>query len=309
MREKPLRFLRYFILSRYDVELLREDEIYGWFTRNEKQCGYSSDPVAFVQELLTAARAYRSFLNGSDQHGANNRYLQNLQILGGRAARQHLILLLAGSRLPAHLFDRLAKEVEDLFFVYVVTREPTRNFERNFAKWASELRRVKDEKSFNSFVSKTIEPNKAELAGRFDDAMRRMYYSSVQLYRLRYILAKLTQYVELSAYGESEGTKWLSRFVGSDFHIEHIYPERPSAAAKEEFEPSDDFTVAYRLGNLALVETSINTSLGNKPFSEKRKIYPQSQLLLTAAYQSNFRTPKDWSEYENRSSSRRIGFV
>ena len=43
IREKPLRFLRYFIFSRYDVdEVLREDEIYGWFAKNESKCGYAS---------------------------------------------------------------------------------------------------------------------------------------------------------------------------------------------------------------------------------------------------------------------------
>jgi uncharacterized protein with ParB-like and HNH nuclease domain len=31
MGEKPLRFLRYYIFSRYDVDILREDEIYRWF--------------------------------------------------------------------------------------------------------------------------------------------------------------------------------------------------------------------------------------------------------------------------------------
>ena len=38
-----------------------------------------------------------------------------------------------------------------------------------------------------------------------------------------------------------------------------------------------------RLGNLVLVEKSINTSLGNRPYSEKRPVYQQSKLLLTRA--------------------------
>jgi hypothetical protein len=41
--------------------------------------------------------------------------------------------------------------------------------------------------------------------------------------------------------------------------------------------------IAQRLGNLTLAEKSINASLGNKPFSAKRAIYPQSQLLVTRA--------------------------
>ena len=45
MREKPLRFLRYFIFSHYDVDVLREDEIYGWFAKHDSVCGYAADPI------------------------------------------------------------------------------------------------------------------------------------------------------------------------------------------------------------------------------------------------------------------------
>src|SRR4051794_9644362 len=44
VNEKPLRFLRYFIFSRYDVDRLREDEIYKWFLRHENECGYKAHP-------------------------------------------------------------------------------------------------------------------------------------------------------------------------------------------------------------------------------------------------------------------------
>jgi hypothetical protein len=281
MGEKPLRFLRYFILSRYDVELLREDQIYGWFARNESTCGYGTAPVAFANELLEAAKAYSQFLKGYDQRGTKNQYLENLRLLGGKAARQHLILLLAGRHLSTELFDRLARQVENLFFIYVITREATRTFERNFARWASELRRVKNEEDFEVFSAKTFRPARAGLSERFDDAFRRLELGSVQQYRLRYILAKITQYVDIAAYGETECTRWLDKYMSNGFEIEHIYPQTPDAKATEEFGPTSSPAIVERLGNLLLVEKSINASLGNRPYSEKRSVYPKSQLLLT----------------------------
>lgn len=283
MSEKPLRFLRYFIFSRYDVDVLREDEIYGWFAKNEKLCGYALDPLGFAKELVRAAQAYQNFLNGQDQNGTKNHYLENLQLLGGKAARQHLILLLAGRHLPGDLFDQLASEVEGLFFVYVITREPTRDFERNFARWAAELRKITDRTDLEGFIARHFEPTKAELSARFDDAFRRLYVGSVQQYRLRYILAKLTQHIDIRAYGETEGTKWLSRYTGGGFEIEHIFPQRPSAETMAEFGKLEDPQVSERLGNLVLVEKSINASLGNRPYSQKRNVYRQSQLLITKA--------------------------
>lgn len=282
MGEKPLRFLRYFIFSRYDaVDVLREDEIYGWFAKNEKQCRYGSDPIGFAKELLVASTAYCNFLRGNDRHGRKNRYLENLQLLGGRAARQHLILLMAARHLDDDLFDVVAREVENLLFVYVITREATREFERKFARWAGELRKIWDAEALNAFVESSFVPARAELAARFDDAFRRLDSSMVQQYRLRYILAKLTQHVELAAYGSTEGTKWLSKYTSGGYEIEHILPQSPSEKALEEFGPSNDNEIVQQLGNLVLVEKSINASLSNRAYSEKVAVYRQSQLLLT----------------------------
>ncbi len=287
MGEKPLRFLRYFIFSRYDSQydkdILREDQIYEWFAKNEKLCGYAVDPLAFARELLNAAAAYRRFLDGQDQHGHKNRYLENLQLLGGKAARQHLILLLAARHLADNLFDRLAHEIEDLFFVYLITREPTRDFERSFVQWAAELRKVDTESSLESFIATRFVPDKAKLAARFEDAFGNLYSNSIQQYRLRYILAKLTQHIELQAFGETERTKWLSRYTGGGFDIEHIFPKQPSNEASSEFGTFKDQNIAERIGNLVLVEEPINRSLGNRPYSSKRDVYPKSQLLLTRA--------------------------
>lgn len=283
MGEKPLRFLRYFILSRYDVDLLREDEIYGWFTKNDSLVGYGRDPIGFAKELVSAARAYEQFRQGKNEQGERNRYLDNIRLLGGQAARQHLILLLAGRHLSPALFDRLAAEVENLFFCYVITREPTRDFERNFAKWATELRTIKSTEELDAFIVARFDKAKADLANRFDDAMGRLALRSLQLYRFQYVLAKLTQQVDLLAYGETEGTRWLGNYVSGGYEVEHIFPQSPNAEAAAEFGPLSDPEVVQRLGNLVLAEKSINSSLGNRPFSEKRPVYQQSKLLLTRA--------------------------
>lgn len=283
INEKPLRFLRYFIFSHYEVDVLREDEIYTWLSRNEAKAGYGSDPLGFARKLLETAKAYRNFLEGKDQFGERNRFLENLRLLGGKAARQHLILLLAGRHLPAALFDRLAQEVEELFFVYVIIREPTRDFERDFARWTGELVQVHDEAAFDSLVARRFTPAKAVLSTRFNDAFARLYADTVQMYRLRYILAKLTQHVEIAAYGATEATRWLANFMSGDYEVEHVFPQSPSEAAKEEFGPCADSRIAQRLGNLLLAEKPINASLGNKSFSQKGPVYPRSRLLLTRA--------------------------
>jgi hypothetical protein len=59
-------------------------------------------------------------------------------------------------------------------------------------------------------------------------------------------------------------------------------PQSPDDEVRAEFgEGADSPTLLWSIGNLTLAEKSINTSLGRRPFSYKRTIYPKSQYLLT----------------------------
>jgi hypothetical protein len=63
--------------------------------------------------------------------------------------------------------------------------------------------------------------------------------------------------------------------------IEHILPVNASEVALAEFgEVPVEADFCQRLGNLMLVEKTINQIIGNKPYTEKAEIYPQSKYLL-----------------------------
>jgi hypothetical protein len=281
INEKPLRFLRYFILASYKgVERLREDEIYRWFVDHPEVCGYRDRPLVFVDSLLESAQRYANFLQGRDQAGARNRYLENLRLLSG-SARQHLILLLSAQHLEPGDFNVLCREVENLFFIYVITRENTREFERKFALWANELRPLSDREALDAFLERRFNPEKRGLAQRFQVTFELLDSGALQRYRLRYLLGKLTQYVDEQAFG-SEGHDRLGDLLGSKVDIEHIFPQTPRPDVLADFD-KPELVALYvpRLGNLALIEKPLNTSLGNKPYAEKAKVYPRSQFLLT----------------------------
>ncbi len=277
-REKPLRFLRYFIFATYGVERLREDEIYAWFVKNEKRCGYAANPLAFVEELRLAAQAYTRFIGGSNADGTPNRYLSNIHYLSG-AARQHLILLLAGRHLPTEDFTELCRQLENLFFAYIITREPTKEFERSFARWAPELRQISNRSELDAFIAARIRPAKESLAPRYELAFQQLRESSIQKYRMRYILGKMTQYVNELAYGSTEAD--LGRFVNSR-DVEHILPQTPPAEVIGAFDKPDDiYDYIPRLGNMTLLEDAINRAIKNQPFASKKEAYRQSHFLLT----------------------------
>ena len=186
------------------------------------------DPVKFANELLEAAKDYKRFWKeNSYLNGDKSPYLESLKLLSGGATRQHLILLLAGRHLYNGLFDRLTRQMEEILFIYLITGEPAKYWERTFVRWAKDLREVTDKAELEKFINDNFAPVKINFAERFEDAFRRLSSNEIQKYRLRYILAKLTQHVDLKAYGaKSEDAKWLNKYTDTrSFTIEHIFPE------------------------------------------------------------------------------------
>jgi uncharacterized protein with ParB-like and HNH nuclease domain len=300
--EKPLRFLRYFIFSSYEVDQLREEDIYEWLSKNETLCGYKKNAIGFVSELLDAATAYSNFMAGNDTGGAYNRYIDNIRLLSG-SARQHFVLLLAGRKLPLDAFSLLSKHLENLLFAYIITRESTKEFERLFARWAKDVREAESYSDIEEFVAKSITPTKNALAGRFNYSFESMEYYSIQFYRLRYVLGKITQYLNETAFG-SEGDKHkLSTFINRQIDIEHILSQSLSEEVVKEFDNREDVDydkklssaqeMVPKLGNLTLVEKTLNSSLGCKPFSIKREVYDKSQYLITKSIYDNAKIGKN----------------
>lgn len=282
--EKPLRFLRYFIMSRYPMErgrdVIREDEIYNWLSDNQSKTGIAADPMSFVDELVANGYAYAHFASSKNVNGSPNRFLSNITSLSG-AARQHFVLLLAGMHLPDNVFDELSRQLENLYFCYLITREPTKNFETKFTKWSDELREINDHNGLNDFIAKWFTPDRLARSNAFDFAFRELSQDKLPKYRQRYVLAKLTQYVDQEAFGNLAAYP-LQRYLDSSVHIEHILPQTPSFQVTTEFDKADEYrSYVIKFGNLTLLEKTINTAVSNDVYAEKCPGYLQSMFLLT----------------------------
>lgn len=285
--EKPLRFLRYFIMSNYKVnnqrgeEIIREEEIYKWFIRPENvaQCNYEREPFEFVELLLENATCYINFFKGLNKDGSKNVYLDNISKLGGGAFKQHLILLLAGRNLPQDLFKHFAKQIETLVFYYFITKEPTREFERNFSKWAKSVLRIKSREELNNFVKENIQPVIASKENEYKLYFTETRQNNLQQYRIRYILAKIAQYLDQKRSGPYI-PQVLDNYITKGVEIEHILPSKPTESLRNEIgEEYDDLKI--RLGNLTLLEKTINIVVGNDSFSKKVIEYSKSQFYIS----------------------------
>ena len=296
-KEKPLRFLRYFIMANYKVKnsrsdgVVREDEIYDWLTDkdNAALCGYRNDPFGFVRKITRNADRYIGFTEGRGNDGAPSLVMETLQQLCGAAFSLHYVLLLAAASFPKELFDHFVRQLESFLFYYIFTKTPTKDLERSFSVWADELREISEiadpkmQKSrLNEFVTerfqKSIDGKEAELS----DTLKRYVLGSMQQYRTRYLLAKLTQHVEMAFKGMSVPGS-LAEFTALE--IEHILPDNPEPELRASFAETnpgkgyDEYKV--RLGNLTLLEKPINIVAGNGFFDEKKAEYASSGNYLT----------------------------
>ena len=190
-------------------------------------------------------------------------------------------MLLAAQKLQTELFTELCRNVENLFFCYLITREPTKNFERSFARWSGDLREVTSMEALQEFVGKYFLSDMTSRSAAVDFAMAELSQSRIQQYRMRYILAKLTQYIDQRAW-DNRAYATLEQYMESSVHVEHILPQTPASGVREGFDKPEEYEVyVERLGNLALLEKTINSSVSNGTYESKKPGYLESTFLLT----------------------------
>ena len=236
--------------------------------------------MAFANQLLEAARAYRNFAGGLNVAGNPEVGIQNTRLLGGKSIKQHFILLMAGRRLSAPNFSRLANEIEKTMFAWLITGTPGKEYERRIVEAAHRLNHIGDA-DFVAFVEGYLVKERTSLAADFHRVLVQLDARRLRAFRLRYLLAKLTQHVDFEAYGESESRNRLADYTAGGNDIEHILPDRGLPSAMEEFGAgADSQDNIQRLGNLMLIELSINRAIQNQPYSVKKLSYLQSKFLL-----------------------------
>lgn len=278
-REKPLRFLRYVVLSRYvdarrNGKPLTEADLYDWMDANQEKLGIVADPLGFARGLLLAAQDYRRFVTQP------NRHLAHITRLSGRA-RQHLILMLASKQLDEGQVERLSERIEALFVAFLLAKEPTKALDLIFSNAAPRLREVvvsKPAGAFDEFLAEWIEP---EIAKRADKALQAIAVLGLERKTMaRFILSRLAQYADEQASGvvRSLQSYW-------EHQIEHILPNTPTSEILAAYDqPATYDGDKQRLGNLLLLEQAINVAVGQDFLAKKSVEYAKSNLLMTRAF-------------------------
>jgi Protein of unknown function DUF262/Protein of unknown function (DUF1524) len=298
-KEKPLRFLRYFLMANYEIEnarkdsIVREDEIYDWLVSktNASTLAYSSKPFEFVRKITNNVESYLAFLDGRGNDGKPSVPIENLKRLTGEGFSLHYVLLLAARGLPKPLFDHLVTQLESFLFYYIFTKTATKELEKRFSQWADTLREIVRETNpasqkelLNRFVTERLKKDMSAKEGELKDALKRYSLSSMQKYRTKYFLSKVAQFVDMAYKGLKE-PGLLGEYKG--FDIEHILPDNPKPELRASFAEAnpgavyDEFKV--KLGNLTLLEKPLNVVASNGYFTVKKGEYAKCKSYLTSS--------------------------
>ena len=112
--------------------------------------------------------------------------------------------------------------------------------------------------------------------------------------RAKYILARLESAISARAVDP----------LADPGTVEHILPENPSEAWTETYPPEKREAGVYRLGNLALLEETLNREAGNRSYADKRAVYARSGYAL--ARQVPETAPEEWSPELVEARQRRL---
>ena len=188
--------------------------------------------------------------------------------------------LLGARKYNPEMFNLLAKNIENYLFVSLVSREQAKKvFEKAFAEWCIALKGVKSKEDLIDFVKDYMTPAVDKKRVEFKDRFRSLSQNDIQMYRLRYILARISQYVD-NTYNGVKSLTTIDNYAPNGIEIEHILPKTClSEEIRSSFEDYD--RAVSMLGNLTILGQPMNSSVKNKPYSEKVIEYGKSSFVLT----------------------------
>lgn len=282
--EKPLRFLRYFVLANFpdakkSNKPLTEDDLYEWLSAHKKEIGVESDALGFASQLLKSAKAYSRFVSQPDFS------LTNIYALSARM-RQHLVVLLACQDLDQAALGVVTSQLERVFVAYVLAQEPTKRLDQIFADGATRLKswllkHPHDGKTFcadlHLHLAEWVEPEISRLRPRVLAALERMGMDRKTT--CQFVLRRVAQHLEQLARTPLADTGYGHY---AKFEVEHVLPQSPTEEQRLGFDKVSQYDdYCQRMGNLVLLEKSINAALGRDYFELKKPEYKRSGLFLT----------------------------
>lgn len=263
--------------------LVRKSDL---FKTIRKKITTKEDAFSLIKSLDSSASIYAALRNPNDSlwNQDERSYLKQLQMFN---VRQPLAMLIScyekfGEE-DREIFTQILRSIVAISFRYnVICNLQTNEQERVYNEIAYKL-------SHNEISTKE---EIYEILKRVypDDATFRTSFAEKEFRTTNSRNKKVVRFILLAIEKQQSGQDF--DFESDTYSLEHILPENPS----DEWDEIDDQTYerfVYRLGNMTLLETSLNRELGNSGYREKREVYETSQFRITQKVAEHYNI---WSE-------------
>jgi hypothetical protein len=140
----------------------------------------------------------------------------------------------------------------------------------------------------------------ATMPERFDG----MKYFRLNLWSKRYvhhILARIISHIEEQSDVTPNFSDYIARGGRNPFEIEHIWADRYDLH-EDEFANKFDFDIyRSRIGNLILLRSDVNRSIGDDPYEKKLEVYRGQNVLARSLEEQFYHNNHRFLEYKARS--------
>ncbi len=265
------KFIRYYWLSKYGH--VTEKDLYRKIATEVKN---SSQVFDFVNELRNAVEIYGALENSQNPlwDSYNLDLKKDIDRLGlFKLSQCYSVLLAAKESLSDDLFSKVLRMIVILSFRYNVICGLNPN---------------KLESAYST-TAKYIREQQPVFAKAIFDQLKEFYLSDKEFERafaektLTANNAKLARYILSEINSHNMGSKELVENPNAtELNLEHILPQKPSETWLIEFSKTDPNQYVYRLGNMTLLDSSVNRKLGNTSFQDKcANAFSHSKLEIT----------------------------
>lgn len=283
----------------------------------EKFREYDSDAVVeeainYTRELRDSFHAVKDLVYRETDNKEVDRRLERLFVLG-RLANFYPLLIASwlhygrDNEFSASDFNRIAEKVETFIFrVYSAQQRPGNTGRTRFYPLGRSVYQGK--RDANDVVSKLADHihyycNDDQLLNILQENKVYSHYGN-RKGELRYLLYFYEQSLETEL--EFDLTDFVNNEADEEITVEHIWPQSTEKLELSESEKTMHDEHKHRLGNLALMTGSWNSSESNQPFTKKRDRYSESKIRML----NEVAAETDWgpSKIENR-EERMLDFV
>jgi len=262
-------YLRHYWSSTADS--VREKDL---FSKIKAHCSTSSSSVSFADQISQSSRVYSAIVSPDDGFWGDyeDSSKQSMQVLNSFGITQVRPMILSILRkFERNEVDKSLKRLVNWCTRFLIVGGlGSGALEQKFSESAIRISKleIKDSNELaKSLIS--IIPSDIDFENAF--AIAKVSKNAMARYYLREL--------ELSVKKEKE-PELVPNNLSNQMTLEHILPENPSTSwgsiTQEEARAN-----YKRIGNMCLLKKSINNTIGNKGFSEKKKVYKESVLVLT----------------------------